>query len=121
MQEGARIVNVPAEVSKITKPIHGKEEECIPVDYSEEKVKVGIENDSIGAYLTYERKTLPDFVIWKMLGESEYVIGLEPRTTELGGQDIVDRDVYVKLEPFEEYRTKLKFSVREQKDTLGGG
>lgn len=115
VQEGARIVNVPAEVSEISKPTHGKEEECIPVDYSEEMVKVGIENESIGVYLTYERNTLPDFVIWKMLGESEYVIGLEPRTTEYGGQDIIDHDAYVKLEPFEEYRTKLEFSVREQK------
>ena len=68
--------------------------------------------------LTYERNTLPDFVIWKMLGESEYVIGLEPRTTEYGGQDISDHDVYVKLEPFQEYRTKLEFSVREQKGEL---
>ncbi|MBR3761442.1 MAG: DUF4432 family protein [Lachnospiraceae bacterium] len=114
VQDSAKIVNVPVEVSEITKPMHGKEEECISVDYSEETVTVGIENEGIGAYLTYERNTLPDFLIWKMLGESEYVIGLEPRTTEYGGQDIIDNDAYVKLEPFGEYRTKLEFSVRER-------
>ena len=119
VQEGAKIINVPAEVADITAPIHGKEEECIPVDYSEEMVTVGIENDCMGAYLTYERNTLPNFLIWKMLGESEYVIGLEPRTTVYGGQNIINHDAYVKLESFGEYKTKLKFSVRELKKEYG--
>ena len=114
VQESAKIVNVPAKFAEITGPIHGKEEECIPVFYSEDTVTVGIENDSMGAYLSYDRSTLPDFLIWKMLGESEYVIGLEPRTTMYGGQNIIDHDAYVKLEPFQEYRTKLEFSVREK-------
>ena len=116
VQEGAKIVNVPAEVANITAPIHGKKEECICVDYSEEIVTVGIENESMGAYLTYERNTLPDFIIWKMMGESEYVIGLEPRTTSYGGQDIIDLKKYVSLEPFCEYRTKLKFEVKDTKN-----
>ncbi len=111
VQEGAKIVNVPAEAADITAPVHGKEEECISVDYSGEMVTVGIENKNMGAYLTYERDTLPDFLIWKMLGESEYVIGLEPRTTSYGGQDIIDRKKYVRLEPFCEYKTRLKFEV----------
>ena len=112
VQEGARIVNVPAEYSEITAPIHGKKEECIPVEYSEDTVTVGIENGDLGAYVTYERDTLPDFLIWKMLGESEYVVGLEPRTTCHGGQGIIDHDKFVKLESFAEYKTKLKFEVR---------
>ena len=50
-----------------------------------------------------------------MLGESEYVIGLEPRTTMYGGQNIIDHDAYVKLDSFQEYRTKLEFLVKEKK------
>ena len=115
VQESAKIVNVPVKFAEITGPTHGKEEECIPVFYSEDIVTVGIENESMGAYLCYERSTLPDFLIWKMLGESEYVIGLEPRTTMYGGQNIMDHDAYVKLDPFQEYRTKLEFLVREKK------
>lgn len=57
---------------------------------------------------------MPDFVIWKMLGEGEYVIGLEPRTTAYGGSGIASHDAYVKLKPFEEYRTKLEFSLGEK-------
>lgn len=113
VKSGARIINVPNEVADISEPIHNKEEECIAVDYSENVVTVGIENDVIGAYITYERNTLPDFLIWKMLGESEYVIGLEPRTTALGGQDIADNNRYIALRPFEKYETKLKFKVKE--------
>ena len=112
VQEGAKIINVPAEFADITAPIHGKEEECIRVDYSGKTVTVGIENEKIGAYLTYERDTLPDFMIWKMLGESEYVIGLEPRTTFLGGQDIIDQNEFVQLNPFCEYRTGVTFEVK---------
>ncbi len=114
VKEGAKIINVPDEASGVTAPVHNIEEECIAVDYTDDVVTVGIENDSIGAYITYQRNTLPDFLIWKMLGESEYVIGLEPRTTSLGGQDIVDKDKYTTLKPFEEYKTKLKFEVKER-------
>ena len=114
VSEGAKIINVPAEIAEITAPIHGKEEECVGVDYSEQTVTVGIKNEKLGAYLTYERDTLPDFLIWKMLGESEYVVGLEPRTTTYGGQNIIDREKFVKLEPFCEYRTRLKFEVAER-------
>jgi hypothetical protein len=115
VREGAKIINVPNAESEITAPLHGKQEECIAVDYSEDKVTVGIENEETGAYITYERKTLSDFLIWKMLGESEYVVGLEPRTTAFGGQDITDNNRFVSLKPFGEYKTKLQFEVRERK------
>jgi len=111
--EGAKIVNVPAEVADITAPIQGKEEECIPVKHEGETAFAGIEDGKIGAYITYERGTLPDFLIWKMLGESEYVVGLEPRTTNCGGENIAEQGKYVVVNPFEEYRTKLKFTVKE--------
>ena len=117
VQEGAKIINVPAEFAEITAPIHGKEEECISLDYSGKTVTVGIENESMGAYLTYDRNTLPDFMIWKMLGESEYVIGLEPRTTSLGGQSIIDQKRFVPLEPFCEYKTAVTFEVKSLGDT----
>lgn len=113
VNEGARIINVPEEFSQITAPIHNKEEECIPVDYNEDFVTVGIKNNTIGAYLTYKTDNLPDFLIWKMLGESEYVVGLEPRTTRFGGENIKNNGKYVVLKPFEEYKTYLKFEVKE--------
>lgn len=114
VNEGAKIINVPAEVADITAPIHNKQEECIPVDYTEDTVTVGIENDNLGAYMTFNRDTLPDFLIWKMMGQSEYVVGLEPRTTSLGGQSIIDQKKFVTLKPFEKYNTAVKFFVKEK-------
>lgn len=113
--DGAKIVNVPEDICDITAPIHGKQEECIGVDLKGSLACVGIENADMGAYLTYKRDTLPDFLIWKMLGESEYVVGLEPRTTNLGGCSIAENDKYVILEPFEEYKTYLKFEFNKKK------
>lgn len=115
VRDGAKMVNVQAELADITAPIHGKEEECVGVIHTGDVATAGIENGEIGAYITYERNTLPEFLVWKMLGESEYVVGLEPRTTNLGGQEIVDNDAYVCLAPFEEYKTNLKFSFKTLK------
>jgi hypothetical protein len=37
----------------------------------------------VGGYVRYRVETLPEFVQWKMLGEQEYVVGLEPSTHRL--------------------------------------
>lgn len=109
VREGARIVNAPEEASHICAPAHMVAEECINVEYDSEVETVGIENGEIGAYITYDRQNLPDFVIWKMLGESDYVVGLEPRTTSYGGPNIAKNNKYVELKPFDEFSTRLEF------------
>ena len=40
----------------------------------------------VGGYVRYRVETLPHFVEWKMLGEQEYVVGLEPSTHRLDGR-----------------------------------
>lgn len=112
VREGAKIINVPEEFSSIEAPVHGFAEECIDIKHTGEFATAGIENGEIGAYITYRRDTMPDFLLWKMLGESEYVIGLEPRTTSLGGEDIIKNNKLVSLKPFEEYKSHLKFSFK---------
>jgi len=37
----------------------------------------------VGGYVRYRVANLPQFVQWKMLGEQEYVVGLEPATHRL--------------------------------------
>lgn len=113
--EGAKIVNVPDDIADITGPVHDKTEECIGVDLKGDVATVGIKNDHIGAYITYKRDTMPDFLVWKMLGESEYVVGLEPRTTNYGGEDIEKNNKYVALKPFEEYKSYLEFKFKEER------
>ncbi len=113
VREGAKMINVQPEIADIHAPIHGKEEECIGVNHTGDYATAGIENGEMGAYITYKRDTMPDFLVWKMLGESEYVVGLEPRTTNLGGEDIAKNNKYVTLKPFEEYKTYLKFEFKD--------
>jgi len=111
--EDAKIVGVPKELEEIGAPTHAIEEQCIKVDFDTEDVTVGIENKTMGAYITYNQKTLPEFLIWKMFGEGDYVVGLEPRTCAMGGQRILDNKAYVTLKPFEEYKMKLTFSFKK--------
>lgn len=113
VREGAKIVNVQPEIADIHAPVHGAEEKCIDVFHTGDFAIAGIENGEIGAYITYKRDTMPEFLVWKMLGESEYVIGLEPRTTNLGGVNIEKNNAYINLRPFEEYKTYLKFTFED--------
>ena len=111
--EDAKIINVPEDVASISAPTHAIAEKCINIPKDDDIVTVGIENKSMGAYITYQTRTLPDFLVWKMFGEGDYVVGLEPRTTALGGQNIIDSNKFVKLKPFEEYETYLKFDFKK--------
>lgn len=114
VSETAKIVGVPEQHSMMNAPTHGIQEECINVPFETDEVTVGIENNEIGAYITYARSTLPDFLIWKMPGEGDYVIGLEPRTTSLGGmENIKAKGATVKVNPFEKMKTKLSFEVKD--------
>lgn len=110
--EDSKITNVPKEHCKMSPPTHNEVEKCIPVDYSDDVVTVGIENKEISATITYKTDNLPDFLIWKMFNMGEYVVALEPRTTRFGGENIEKNDRYVVLKPFEEYKTYLKFKVK---------
>ncbi|MBQ2765877.1 MAG: DUF4432 family protein [Clostridia bacterium] len=110
--DGAKIIGVPDDIADITAPIHGKEEECIGVVHTGDVATAGIENDEMGVYITYDRSTMPEFLVWKMLGESEYTVGLEPRTTNFGGDNLAKNNAYTVIKPFEEYKTHLKFSVK---------
>ena len=115
VREGSKIVGVPEEYSDIPAPTHAIEEDCIDVFHEGDEAWAGIENGEIGAYFTYTRENMPEFLIWKMPGESEYVVGLEPRTTCLGGKAIEEQGKYLKAEPFKEYKTKLTFKFKDLK------
>lgn len=113
VREGAKIINVPPKIADIHAPIHSKEEECIEVSHSGDFATAGIENNEMGAYITYKRDTMPEFLVWKMLGESEYVVALEPRTTNMGGENIIKNNAYVTISPFSKYKTYLKFEFKD--------
>ena len=113
VSENSKITNVPADIESMLPPTHNLPEECVGVEKTGDVETIGIENGELGAYITYKRDTLPDFLIWKKFAESDYVVGLEPRTTNYGGKDVDINNAYVKLLPFDELNTRLIIEVKE--------
>jgi hypothetical protein len=79
-----------AEHDRFIEPQAGYVEQCF---YHTLKAKDGRafaalfnEGLGIGAYVRYRVETLPRFLQWKMMGEHEYVVGLEPATGRLDGR-----------------------------------
>ncbi len=103
---------------KLHKPINGYEEQCFLIDFEQDgEIEVGIENVNIadckGIYIKYDKSQLPWFTIWKMLGESEYVVGLEPGTCLPMGREKAENEGYLKiLKPFEEYSVEIEFGIK---------
>ena len=116
VSEKSKITNIPEELSHIAPPSTNAAEECNEIDFTgKDIVTVGIENEKIGAYLTYKTKNLPRFIAWKMLLSGAYTVGLEPRTSNYGGENIVKHNEMVTLKPFEEYETGFSLSVKDIK------
>lgn len=75
---------------RMEKPTAGYEERCY---YHEMQgiAKVEVKNPAIGRGLTMEYDTalLPCFTEWKMMGEYEYVLGIEPGNAYPDGRDVM--------------------------------
>ncbi|MBE5749480.1 MAG: DUF4432 family protein [Clostridiales bacterium] len=62
------------------KPTIDIAEKCYFIDFEDDNVEVAIINEKIdlGFYVRYNKNHLPRFCEWKMMGEEEYVLGIEP-------------------------------------------
>lgn len=110
------------------KPQPDYEERCYFHDVKAEKgvASCGIFNPDIGKGMAmqYSKDTLDCFTEWKMMGEYEYVLGLEPANCTPDGRDVMRKSGILKfLEPNESYKTKLVFrfvsSQSEFKEIVG--
>jgi len=64
--------------------------------------------------VAYRTAELPHLIEWKMMGEGEYVVGLEPSTCYPEGRGrAAERGQLRSLAPGETFRTFLRLSVRE--------
>ena len=101
---------------KMHEPQRGYEEKCYYHEMHGD-VKVSIFNDDIGKGLvmSYNADELEYFTEWKMLGEREYVLGLEPGNCHPDGRDVMRRESKLTfLQPDEEKVYKLKFEFVEK-------
>ncbi len=107
---------------KMEKPQRGYVEQVFYHDVIDEDgvCSVSIFNPDInkGLKISYDKSTLDSFTEWKMMGEKDYVLGLEPGNCNPDGRCVVREEGKLKeLNPDEEYKTKveLKF-VNSEKD-----
>ncbi len=82
---------------------------------------VGIFNDDInkGLTLSYNKEQLPYFTEWKMMGKTDYVLGLEPGNCTPDGRDVLRKNGTLKiLKPEESGKTEVVFSFYDNKNTF---
>ncbi|MBQ9543888.1 MAG: aldose 1-epimerase family protein, partial [Clostridia bacterium] len=109
---------------QMERPQPGYEERCYYYDVKESggKAKVGIYNGDIkkGLVISYGKSALPCFTEWKMMGKTEYVLGLEPANCTPDGRDVLRKNGTLKfLEPDESKTTSVEFEFTE-KDVFKG-
>lgn len=110
---------------QMEKPQAAYEECCYYFDVEEKngEAKVGIFNPDIkrGLVMSYDKKALPRFVEWKMMGKTDYVVGLEPANCTPDGRDVLRQNGTLKfLEPGESGKTGVTFSFVEDKKDFEG-
>lgn len=110
---------------QMEKPQAGYEECCYYYDVKESggTAKVGIFNCDIekGLVMSYDKTVLPYFTEWKMMGKTDYVLGLEPGNCTPDGRDVLRKNGTLKfLQPDESATTTVKFTfTTELKDFEG--
>jgi hypothetical protein len=114
-----------AEHDRFTDPQAGYAEQCF---YHALAAKDGRsfaalfnEELGIGAYVRYRVNTLPVFLEWKMMGEHEYVVGLEPATCRLDGRAELERKGQLPLlAPGEQRSFEVEIGVLDGRAALAG-
>ena len=74
------------------KPQHGFEEQCYYFDMVEGVAKIYSPEIETSVTINYDINELPYFTEWKMMGEGEYVLGLEPGNCTPDGRDVMRKE-----------------------------
>ncbi len=83
--------------------------------------KVGIYNPDIskGLQIRYDKTSLPFFTQWKMMGQNEYVMGLEPGNCTPDGRDVMRKNgTLIELKKGESYTTAVEVLLSEHKEEI---
>lgn len=70
------------------------------------------QNDGLGLYLKFKTDSLPYLSEWKMMGEGDYVVGIEPVNVKLGNRaELRDVGILPMLAPGEEKTMEVEIGV----------
>jgi len=78
-----------AEAQRFCNPTRGYQEQVFYHDLvpdGEGFATALLHNRHLGLFVRYRQKELPRYVEWKMMGEGEYVVGMEPANCGVGGR-----------------------------------
>ncbi len=97
----------------VEKPQKGYQEMCF-YHTMEKNAQITLENPELGLGLRmeYDAEFLPCFTQWKMMGERDYVMGLEPGNAYPDGRDVMRKEgrlVYLNPGEKSEHSIKLSF------------
>jgi len=82
-------------------------------------VNDNLEGEGMGVYLVYKIDQLPNFIEWKMMGEGEYVVGMEPANCGVEGRaKDRERGTLQFLKPGEVREFKLEVGVLTGKEQI---
>ncbi len=82
-------------------------------------INENIEEKGLGVYLSYKLNQLPNFIQWKMMGETEYVVGMEPANCHVEGRAKErQRKTLRKLKPGETQEFSLEVGVLRGKSQI---
>ena len=104
------------------KPQDGFQERCYYYDVKKcgKTANVGIYSPDIqkGMVMSYDAESLPCFTEWKMMGKTDYVLGLEPGNCTPDGRDVLRKNGTLQfLLPDERKTNVVKFSfVADEND-----
>lgn len=96
-------------------------EECCY--YFADTTKAGIFNPTIqkGVVLSYDKEALPYFTEWKMMGDTDYVLGLEPGNCTPDGRNVLRQNGTLKfLQPHESGTTAVTFTFAADQTQFEG-
>ncbi|MDC7289390.1 aldose 1-epimerase family protein [Blautia schinkii] len=98
------------------KPTHGYQEQVFYHNVPADKVKAVLYNPEIrlGAYVAFHKNQFSHFGEWKMMGEGDYVVGLEPSNAIPEGRDVVRaRGELEFIQPGEKRKFELEIGIVE--------
>ena len=100
-------------------------ERCYYYDISVKNgtANVGIYNKDIGkgVVMAYDKTTLPCFTEWKMMGKTDYVLGLEPGNCNPDGRATLRKEGKLRiLKPDEQEKMSLEFKFVEDENEFDG-
>jgi hypothetical protein len=112
-----------AEHDRCMEPEAGYAEQCFyhALEAKNGRAFAALFNEELGmgAYVRYRVETLPSFLQWKMMGEHEYVVGLEPATCRLDGRVELRRQGQIRMLPPGEQRSfEVEIGVLDGRGTL---